>query len=330
MIYIFTDSFDVLRMEAKELVYRGLKQNTHKTYNTAQRQYVSFCIEYSRNICPASEDQLLAYIAHLNRRKLRHSTVSVYLSAVRSLHVSEGYPDPLKDSHRLHQALKAIALEQSAQRRKQPITFKILSELQTYTNIENYDSYMMWAAINLGYFGALRASEYCITQLKFDCKMNLCICDVKFEKESNVSPGNMSVFLKCSKNDQYSNGIKLVIGCSGTDVCASCTVKNYLKRRSLLFGDQPHAPLFIFGNGDPLTRTLLNKHIKLIMSLLGTDCTQYSGHSLRAGAATDAARNGLSDWEIKVLGRWSSDAYQRYIRLPVEFKAVLARRMIGK
>ena len=40
------------------------------------------------------------------------------------------------------------------------------------------------------------------------------------------------------------------------------------------------------------------------------------GQSFRIGAASAAATAGLPDWLIKVLGRWSSDCYQMYIRTP--------------
>lgn len=39
----------------------------------------------------------------------------------------------------------------------------------------------------------------------------------------------------------------------------------------------------------------------------------YSGHSLRKGAAVTARRNGISKHNIKLLGRWKSDAVDVYI-----------------
>jgi len=39
----------------------------------------------------------------------------------------------------------------------------------------------------------------------------------------------------------------------------------------------------------------------------------YSGHSLRKGAAVTADRNGVSKHDIKLLGRWKSDAVDVYI-----------------
>ena len=55
-----------------------------------------------------------------------------------------------------------------------------------------------------------------------------------------------------------------------------------------------------------------------------TDCyatlclpaNNFYTHNFRIEAATTAAKAGLPPWLIKVLGRWSSDCYKRYIRTP--------------
>jgi len=49
---------------------------------------------------------------------------------------------------------------------------------------------------------------------------------------------------------------------------------------------------------------------------MGVDPTCFSGHSFRIGAVTMAAKVGVEDATIKMLGRWESSAYQRYIRTP--------------
>ena len=44
--------------------------------------------------------------------------------------------------------------------------------------------------------------------------------------------------------------------------------------------------------------------------------SKYASHSFRIGATTTAAAAGLPTWLIKMLGRWSSDAYLTYVYCP--------------
>jgi len=53
--------------------------------------------------------------------------------------------------------------------------------------------------------------------------------------------------------------------------------------------------------------------IKDLLLRAGIPTTGFSGHSLRKGAAVSAAANGMSCDEIKLLGRWKSDADDVYI-----------------
>ena len=75
-------------------------------------------------------------------------------------------------------------------------------------------------------------------------------------------------------------------------------------------------PLFMFKDGRFLTRQRLVDALKEALQEAGIDQAKYSGHSLRIGAATTAAANGLEDSIIKTLGRWKSIAYLRYVQIP--------------
>ena len=56
-------------------------------------------------------------------------------------------------------------------------------------------------------------------------------------------------------------------------------------------------------------------HLPARLGSVVLDGSQYSGHSLRAGLATSAAKAGKSDRRIMEQGRWGSRAMvDRYVR----------------
>ena len=67
----------------------------------------------------------------------------------------------------------------------------------------------------------------------------------------------------------------------------------------------------------------------------GLSCTpagytgSYSSHSFCIGAATTAGARGVPDHLIKILGRWSSDAHQIYIRTPVSSIVQVSRQLVA-
>ena len=76
-------------------------------------------------------------------------------------------------------------------------------------------------------------------------------------------------------------------------------------------------PLFSFVQlGKWLTRNNLTTELRTVLKHCGLPYDKFYSHSFRIGAATTVAKAGIPSWLIKVLGRWSSDCYERYIRTP--------------
>ena len=92
--------------------------------------------------------------------------------------------------------------------------------------------------------------------------------------------------------------------------CPVQILLDYLKLR----GHSP-GPLFTI-RGLPVTRQYFCGLLTTVIKRCGLNPVRYKGHSFRIGAASHAAERGMSDAQIRVLGRWKSNAFLRYIRIP--------------
>ena len=57
------------------------------------------------------------------------------------------------------------------------------------------------------------------------------------------------------------------------------------------------------------------------------DKGNFNTHSFRIGAATSAIDAGISDAQVKMLGRWRSNAYQLYTKTPPSELAKLSKKL---
>lgn len=301
---------------AKHLVQTGVRPRTAATYNAAQQRYLKFCFQINAQALPCSEETALLYVAYLSKEGLKASSVRVYLAALRSLHIEQGLNNPLEGYMRIHRAVRAIEIESEAPKQKLPITYAIMEQLESVLKGDYFQS-VLWAAMTLAYFGCLRCAE--VTHLGyFDASVNLSLADLVYQLAKDNEPDHLSIKIKRSKTDKMNKGFYVHVKCSNTKVCCYCALSKMLcRRRQIGLGSEPNSPLFLFQNGNSLSRAVLIQQTRLALSSLGFDGSLYSGHSFRAGSATTAAMAGTPDWQIKLLGRWSSDAYQLYIRSSV-------------
>ena len=93
-----------------------------------------------------------------------------------------------------------------------------------------------------------------------------------------------------------------------------CPVKSLLQYLSQA-GPAP-GPLFHLPSHLPVSRHYFCSHLSRALRLAGLNPALYKSHSFRLGMATHCASLGLPPEHIKQLGRWRSDAWRRYIRIP--------------
>ena len=276
------------------------------------------------DILPASEGTLIYFASYL-ARSVRHSTIKLYLAAVRNLHISCGHNDPLVGKLLLKKVLRGILRYQGQSHiLRQPVTPGILQAicpiLQAW--LGEYDFSMVWAAFPLAFFGFLRCSEFTYPGIhNFRPQFNLGTDCVSFYP-SLACPQHIVVTLKSSKTDFSRKGQSLVIARAPAPVCAVSAMQQFF-----LTVRPSQGPLFTFQSGRLLTRSAVICLLRDAARHAGLPYHSLKGHSFRIGAASTAAAAGLPDRLIKILGRWSSDCYQLYIRTPQQVLLSAAPRM---
>ena len=114
------------------------------------------------DILPASEGTLIYFSSYL-ARTVKHSTIKLYLAAVRNLHISCGHGDPLLGKLLLKKVLRGIHRYQGQARiLRQPVNPGVLLAIRPILRswLGERDFCMIWAAFTLPIFGFLRCSEF--------------------------------------------------------------------------------------------------------------------------------------------------------------------------
>ena len=205
-----------------------------------------------------------------------------------------------------------------------PVTPIILQAIkQSLDDHPGFDSTMIWAACCLGFFGFMRCGEFTLPDAaKFEKGKHLAASDVAVDSHTN--PSTIAVTLHYSKTDQFGNGATIYLGRTRNTICPVSAVLQYLAIRPPTEG-----PLFVLESGAPLTKRVFITRVREALRQAGIDSSNYKGHSFRIGAATTASACGLNEGLIKSLGRWTSAAYQAYIRIPPAELASISATLIN-
>ncbi len=288
-------------------------------YKTGLNRFLRFCCDHGATPFPVSENLLCYFVAFLAQQGLAPNTIKTYLAGIRHAQIIRGHPEPRQDSKlprlRLVQTgVKKVRAERGLPmaRPRLPITPALLRCIRGVWDplALDPDVVMLWAAAITCYFGFFRAGEITIPSASsYDPAIHLSWGDVAIN--SIQAPARVRVHLKRSKCDQLREGVDVFLGRTANELCPVTAVLTYMAQR----GGQAGA-FFRFRDGSPLTKARFVMRVRQALTAAGVNCTLYSGHSFRIGAATAASLAGIQDSTIQALGRWSSTAFLAYIRPP--------------
>jgi hypothetical protein len=261
------------------------------------------------DIWPVPLLDLICFVAHLYTLNLSHSTVSCYISGMSFYHKVNDFEDTTQKFviRKMIEGIKRSKSKRSDTRL--PISRDLLANILNYLPLvcsSHYEAKLFMATFSLAFHGLMRVGELTVGNKSSDTH-TISFHDVK------ISNNILEVFILSSKTNQLGKGMTLLVKAQADrNICPVALIANYLKDHPLCQG-----PLFCHFDGNPLTRYQFSALLKKSISVLDIEQKSYKSHSFRIGMATICSIEGMSDEQIKHLGRWKSDeAYLRYIRIP--------------
>ncbi len=175
------------------------------------------------------------------------------------------------------------------------------------------DRAMFAALLALGVYGLCRCGELTSPTTKTTSQASPTLGDVHLYRNPQGEATHFDFTIRGSKTDVFRAGTRVVVYATGTLFCPVKLMARYLAgTRTQPLG----SPLFTRMDGRYVTRDHVNRLIKSMATAAGFEPRRFSTHSMRAGGATTLSLLGYPPAVIQQLGRWTSDAYLAYIRLP--------------
>lgn len=270
----------------------ALAANTVRAYQADLKHFIAW-----GGKIPATPELLARYLAQ-QATSTAGSTLSRRLVAIERAHAAEGFASPTK-SELVRTTLRGIRRTQGkAIRQVAPL---LKSQLVAMVRgLRGLRGLRDRALLLIGFASAMRRSEL----------VSLNIEDIQFFDEG------LTIRLRQSKTDQEHQGRDIAIPWVRGRHCPGRCLQKWLEASGITTG-----ALFRRVNryDQVLPQRLSAQSVALIVkqraAAAGLDASKFSGHSLRAGFVTDAAKNGTTSSSIRMqTGHKSDTMLQRYIR----------------
>ena len=289
---------------------QGLAKSTIKMYDSAWSKFCSFCTGFSVPVMPANISMITAFIVHcFESRKMQPSSIKACVAGIQfHLRCADPSVCSLLGNPAIRLLFNGLNKEHPAIKDKRlPLTLPLVHKLVAHLRQGCFGRYLdalLETVFLTAFYGFLRCGEFTSNSERFDPLHDLSISDV------TVDAHMYSITLKHSKSDREGKGVNVIISQTKTAFCPLSSMTQYLEKRPLARQDEP---LFLTDKGKSMSRSWFTTRLRLLCKRCGLPPQLYTSHSFRIGAATSAAPLVPAS-TLKVMGRWSSAAYERYIR----------------
>ena len=272
----------------------SLSKSSWACYRTAENHLVRCESDTGvRMRFPMTNRMVLAFIGWLiDVRKLSSSSISQYVSGLRSVHLRNGVlPGNLRPDI-VGSIITGRAHEEQQRPDKAPrlamtlTVMDLLKHLITASSMAHEEKRLLWVVCCLAFYGSFRIHELLSREgAFFDPTCTLMGSGVKLvvKEVAGVREEILMVHLKSLKEDRLGKGVTVELFSTGT---SSCPVDAWRKWRKVSkVATAPSKPLFRLPSGLCLTGALFNKKLKsLLGSVINYAEKRFLSHSFRAGS----------------------------------------------
>ncbi len=316
----------------------GLSKSTWSNYSTAERMLLKCSKDTGKNMeLPLGQAQILLFINWLiKERQAKHGTICSYLAGIKQLHVIMGLEGTVIRSELVNLVLAGKKNQETIEKKKGeqskgrlPVTLAVMKLIKATLRDSKMDTerkVAIWAISCLAFNGSFRIHELlCKEEGKFDPQFTLLNKDIKLVWDEAEKKEVIVLWLKWPKEDKKGQGVEVEVFESGNEVCPVKALKKWWLCAGSRQLDQP---VFRQKNGQAWTGRLFNKELQ---ELVGPHIDKSEGsitsHSFRSGVPSMLGRTGHTDEQLKTVGRWSSRAFEQYVKLPRTKRREMAKEI---
>jgi len=294
---------DRLIHERSILLGMAIDNTTANTYTSATNSYLTFCKLHHLPIEPTPET--LSYYITFQTSHINPKSVASYLAGICN-NLEPFFPEirANRAAALVNRTLKG-ALRRHGQptKRKAPLTATLLQSISTaLLPSHDHDDMLFLSMLNTGFPGLLRLGEMAVN----DSPKLRDFRKVVLRSSLKWVENDFEFLLPAQKTDSTFEGnrvhIAQIIGAPNPHPI----MKRYLSSRDRLF--PLHPQLWLRADGSSPTRSWFLQRLRQYCP------AEIAGQSIRAGGATALAEAGAPTDLIRGAGRWSSNAFERYIR----------------
>lgn len=293
-----------LSSEALERLQRVLRSskasNTLRAYRDDFEVFATWCQSEGQKPMPAEGTVVAAFLAWYAETH-KASSCARRLAGIVWCHKTAGFPK-LGEHQAVQMAMEGIQRQLGTMpTRKAPVDGPTLGRMINTLTGTSLTDRRDRALLLIGYAGAFRREALCALNVE----------------DLTLHPDRLDIVIRRDKNDQMGKG--RIISVQRRPTSSNCAVQAlavWMTAAGIKAG-----PVFraVTRHGAPSVTRLESKVVARVVKKAafsaGLNPALYSGHSLRAGHITEAARRGARiDQIMRISGHKSADMVMRYIR----------------